>query len=128
MNTNNLVAEVTELIGDVIEVREGQEEMNFGAAGIKTVEEEANTFFLWDAMGIRKEEDGVESFVIAGNLKDSIISVDDNKLTRLHQNMNEEEQQKAIEEQLNDAWYVKHRGIAYNFGAAGINVIGEDAE
>ena len=35
---------------------------------------------------------------------------------------------KEMQEQLNDAWYVKHRGIAYNFGAAGINVIGEDAE
>ena len=35
---------------------------------------------------------------------------------------------KEKEEQSNDAWYVKHRGIAYNFGAAGINVIGEDAE
>lgn len=126
MNTNNLVAEATEIIGDVIEVREGQEEMNFGAAGIKTVEEEANTFFLWDAVGIRKVEDGVENFVIAGNLKDSIISVDNNKLRKLHQNMSEEERQKTIEDQQNDEWYVKHRGIAYNFGAAGINVIGED--
>lgn len=35
---------------------------------------------------------------------------------------------KEMQEQLNDAWYVKHRGIAYNFGAAGINVIGEEAE
>lgn len=33
---------------------------------------------------------------------------------------------KEMQEQLNDAWYVKHRGIAYNFGAAGINVIGEE--
>lgn len=35
---------------------------------------------------------------------------------------------KEMQEQLNDAWYVKHRGIAYNFGAAGINVIGEEEE
>ncbi|MED3974584.1 hypothetical protein P4639_14420 [Priestia megaterium] len=35
---------------------------------------------------------------------------------------------KEMQEQLNDAWYVKHRAVAYNFGAAGINVIGEDAE
>ena len=35
---------------------------------------------------------------------------------------------KEMQEQLNVAWYVKHRGIAYNFGAVGINVIGEDAE
>lgn len=35
---------------------------------------------------------------------------------------------KEMQEQLNDAWYVKHRAVAYNFGAAGINVIGEDEE
>ncbi|WP_454844385.1 hypothetical protein [Priestia megaterium] len=35
---------------------------------------------------------------------------------------------KEMQEQLNDSWYVKHRGIAYNFGATGINVIGEEEE
>jgi len=33
---------------------------------------------------------------------------------------------KEMQDQQNDEWYVKHRGIAYNFGAAGINVIGEE--
>jgi len=33
---------------------------------------------------------------------------------------------KEMQEQLNDAWYVKHRAVAYNFGATGINVIGEE--
>jgi len=38
------------------------------------------------------------------------------------------EAHRVAEEQMRDEWYVKARGIAYNFGAVGINVIGEDAE
>jgi len=136
MNTNNLVAEVTELIGDVIEVREGQEEMNFGAAGIRTVEEEGNTLF-WDETGIYKVEDGIKlPLTVHGLLETETMTInepmtwaDDNELARkFYEQLREEERQKAIVDQQNDEWYVKHRGIAYNFGAAGINVIGEDAE
>ncbi|WP_374187457.1 hypothetical protein ACEPPU_24215 [Priestia aryabhattai] len=38
------------------------------------------------------------------------------------------EARRVAEEQMRDEWYVKARGINYNFGAVGINVIGEDAE
>lgn len=62
MNTNNLVAEVTELIEDVTAVRKGQEEMNFGAAGICTIEEEKKCEY-----GFCENEATTEGFVVAKN-------------------------------------------------------------
>lgn len=77
MNTNNLVAEVTEIISKEAPMNSGYE-----AVGVTTV--------------FAKEKKPL-------TFKETL-------------------------EQFNDEWYVKHRGINYNFGAAGINVIGEEAE
>lgn len=83
--------------------------IKFPMADVRVIKEE--NMFVWDKDSIRAvSEDGTERVIVSSG------------------KLSEKEQQKATEEQLNDEWYVKHRGIAYNFGAAGINVIGEDAE
>lgn len=81
MNTNNLVAEVTEILSEV-PVDAGQLVQSFPESKV----------------------------VVFGSGK---------KLTP-------REAHRIAEEQMRDEWYVKVRGINYNFGAAGINVIGEE--